>query len=1572
LIKPTERLIITQHQWPGSGEQSEQDVITRAQVEALFPDAIVSFPEEVAGLEYDCVVLHHPLGKSGDNIDFRPANQALKIHQEKQHGKTPKSIVPHSIKHATTVQDPRFSKDFQTLYMCITRARDCAVAIQEQTALNDTLLAQWAPAFDGTSASVTHEHEKEQSSDLAAINNLSTEAEWRERIIGMHSSDNVNLQQVKKLIEQHLYQDLPEDQRYQIFTQSQKAIQLEAKKSLEKQDIGNEIEEASESKDADTATVLIEHDLNGIFEKLNKNKQFLECTSKWAKCLTADEKKFLLSPEAIYMLAEKGASNRTACMIISRVFIYEQALITPSFEKIKNSVYVTKVLLTALVTNPEAKQSDFYKVCIATGFKLLTDLVDLFTALKNRDDFHDDAIRDVNSISGLITQGLLEKPEGSETLLSQLHQKQHQPIFLQLIKIGAPGFDDNKTLMPYLKSWKIEKGEEEFSDLWNLLQGDVGLCILGEIIAINPDLIGRVFFSKTINYFLKKVNEDPLFILSIIPTYLNTKAIIFPIILGLDLSKKTHLIFLQRTIQSISLSLPTPAKMLTHPLSHAQVDDQKEFFMRLTEVLVKQEVALPLRDGEVVSFVRAIYEHTNKCAPEFKQVLLKFTEKVIDELDPINVSQAAFGVAIDFIQYLSGESDIADRSIDDVEVNTEISLRLFVFTVDYFQKRGWAEPALYFPWEKMLSLLEKGVLDLSDNAYYSHLNNKFVCASNKLIQNLINSNPNTSDEIFLWFCQIMERVTQIRINYCALLSFGEQNAWLRIQDIAEKRCLDVQTSTTIELSQKKQLFLQEKSKEALNSYSKMLHRERFSDLSLVEGKHFIAGSLSLIISLSFIGNMKHDGFYTLSLFDGTNSAATCLLRVTNCLDRNVVEIVGHIEEENWPNLLALFETLGDQYNQMAQTIKAAFPQKEKEEALPPVATNVEQHASLPVISNDQANNILRSLDMSDTSFKLMFAATKSMNGSLDGVYGAISDVLLLNNSHIIKVANQFKKTQDDISGFIQFTIDYSTNGLNINRFCEICIKTNFEFLNVFLDIIAEIKEETTVENIRYRISLQLEKNIGNFDSLFSKLHEYQHHSVLLKLFKFGCKPTINPGYLGSWRIVDGHESESPLWQLLQTADGLSTINYMIIIYGEAFEARFVDSCVDYFQKILAIPPRQLPLHNINLFENHMIPISFIKKLTSDNMQGFAILAETLCLFNGQISENETFKPGQADIAINCNKIILALCCKADEISKVAITEKLTFGFMSEINRLILLIALNLAERIAQVSTSEVLKTNELCIKIFSRVAPKTLQDAERIYNVIKQNHHFLKKTSGYPGFSSSDSLKILQRMYAISNASGVLAVSVAFYKLCRKEIFLNSLEPPMGQWVRYTQIWLTFFGEIELCIKNNTPTDELLHLLLECSQNNALIDIDNNNSELNSVKNELIRVCYNVVPSLLTHIVSMEPQESGALLLVGKLIECVYNIRITNAILGNFGEDKLIAEFSGLISGPLKQADSENVGALEESLANITELHAKLHCKVESSLPVLADNPSAFHSGPSALDDTSTISLTASLDAELA
>ncbi len=176
-------------------------------VSELFPGYLVFYPHEIPGNEFSAGVLYHPLKQKRENNPYVDINTQLP-------NKHKHDSVPHSVKHATQIIDTRFSRSLQELYMMLTRFIDDVTVIQYKKDWNTHILDEWKPYFTAHAALPVEQE------NLSVTDDQATESDWLERLLDLRSADAPDIEQIRRYVIQHLYQNLTEDQRYQAFEQA--------------------------------------------------------------------------------------------------------------------------------------------------------------------------------------------------------------------------------------------------------------------------------------------------------------------------------------------------------------------------------------------------------------------------------------------------------------------------------------------------------------------------------------------------------------------------------------------------------------------------------------------------------------------------------------------------------------------------------------------------------------------------------------------------------------------------------------------------------------------------------------------------------------------------------------------------------------------------------------------------------------------------------------------------------------------------------------------------------------------------------------------------------------------------------------------------------------------------------------------------------------------------------------------------------------------------------------------------------------------------------------------------------
>lgn len=1163
LYKPTERLVIIQHQKSATNQAWEQNRLEKSKAQELFPDAIICFPEEVPGLEFDCVVLYQPLGANSNyyNHDqFHGANKALKTYQQQQHGKTPKSSsVAQNIKHAAIVEDYRFSKPFQELYMLITRARDSVIIIQKKLAnINEAILDHWSPAFEKENQnnavlSSSSENPRENTvenikgslANTHITNNTtpkiqSSEEDWHERISLMSVVKGADKEQIRALVEKHLYQNIDKNKRYDKFMETQKGFtdnsQLSSSSSTE-----------ASSKQAENHT----DNLSKIINKLVEDKNFKNCRENWSKCLTKKEKEFLLDPDTIYILAAKACSNNQSAEIISRIFIFNEDLIEPSIKKIKSIAIITGMLSSLLrVAKGKNNESNFYKISSGTNLKFLTCLASAYVVFKSDKNLTSTAKQNIQDIPKLIYQGLTENPNTNNSLplLTQLHRIHHHPIFIQLIEDGLFDFSNNLTLMQYLKLWKADSLTKKNSYLEQLLESEKGISILEKVIAFNTKLAGRIFFDNTIDYFITQTTNNPFYVNKFLEGNLGEDNIVLTIIDELSFTKYGHAAFCQNIIYLISFRMANAEKA-------NRQENTQDFFIKLVTILnkklSKKNASLPVKSDECFAFSKMILENAVLCPQSFIEPLFNFIAKMIQQIGPNKISEISLFLSQLFIDYLEKYLNQSNSLIEDRELFDEAIVKLFVFITDYFNNNRWDHDVFTYSWDKLITLVSRASLNLSKMSFHCYLYNKMARAIALLTRTLIQKSVEKNEVVFVDACNIIKNLANLRAQLVMPSKPNDENLFEVLSQIANNK--NYQTGTILENIKEQQIALANMASDNdIQPYRNLLS-ENFSALTKTEGKYLIkdnsypGNSVYVVINFDAFNEDPKDSHCSVILYESNKSSRLFLASV---ITPEVCEkLVAIIQEKSAREVALYVAKLGGQFIQMAETLQLYFP-------APP--NILEQQMALTAAQKQSVNGHM--LELIKTAINsnqdgALFKTYKKYNfkNKYQDFLIALAEAIIFYQSTLKNVTKQLETMLDFISPIFEFFTIYKPPAEPQNSYKSlfeyVCIKTEFNFLNIFSEFIHANREKIYNADV---VSTIIYENLAqpslNGLPLFYPLHKPEYHAIFLKLLKLNLMPELDKNYFDNWKSSDKNGEPSNYSLLESTSTGKKVIEHIQATY----------------------------------------------------------------------------------------------------------------------------------------------------------------------------------------------------------------------------------------------------------------------------------------------------------------------------------------------------------------------------------------------------------------------------------------
>lgn len=160
-------------------------------------NCMVLTPEEAKGLEFDLVILWHPMGKSSSSthIIYKNANAKLKMQREKNGG----TSSSHQHQAVLENMDNRFSRTFQELFTALTRAKKRVIFCQDDA--NHREHEEIVGKLSKLSLAFPPPERLPQASSALQ----STDAEWHTVIYQLLLAGTT--EEAKNLIQHHLHRE---------------------------------------------------------------------------------------------------------------------------------------------------------------------------------------------------------------------------------------------------------------------------------------------------------------------------------------------------------------------------------------------------------------------------------------------------------------------------------------------------------------------------------------------------------------------------------------------------------------------------------------------------------------------------------------------------------------------------------------------------------------------------------------------------------------------------------------------------------------------------------------------------------------------------------------------------------------------------------------------------------------------------------------------------------------------------------------------------------------------------------------------------------------------------------------------------------------------------------------------------------------------------------------------------------------------------------------------------------------------------------------------------------------------
>ena len=565
----TEELILSVRAQLAQYKETEVAILTfedKASVQKKFPGILVFHPLEVPGAEFQGVgVLYHPLRKGRDNnADIVTLNECLKTIS------TTKVPVPHNLKHAASLEDPRHTQFLQMLYMMTMRFSQGVILIQAEAEWNKKILERLSEGF--SKPQTTNEAVEKT---VNVIPKKATEDEWHKLIDNLYLDKNPDLVHIEELVKQHLYSSASEEQRWGLYQEGQakKLAKLEKKKQKrEKTTVLNEqlLQQVSDNQLPSVVSEVNVSDMPSlIISKLINNAGFMEGAVQWNECLTEEEKSAFVQPD----FSKSMLTKERGCDVIARIFLASPDIGRAIWSELKGSLFFLKLFLIKLIeVRVNEKYSNFYMLCSKASF--LNDIVDAFIEQKNLSSLTEHARNNgLVQLGQAIRQGLSEAPADLPSLWRLLCSSEFQEVFLKLIDSGV--FDDvsEKNIFPFNLFNQVlsaEANQNIDSPIMQLFSAETGVLILHKLI-LRQVVFGKILAENSAP--ILSIQEGGNVIESIVKNmmHVDRHLVLVSLINYIPIEDPNNLIFLKKLllhlVYYVGYLFPSPGSLNTTSLS---------------------------------------------------------------------------------------------------------------------------------------------------------------------------------------------------------------------------------------------------------------------------------------------------------------------------------------------------------------------------------------------------------------------------------------------------------------------------------------------------------------------------------------------------------------------------------------------------------------------------------------------------------------------------------------------------------------------------------------------------------------------------------------------------------------------------------------------------------------------------------------------------------------------------------------------------------------------------------------------------------------------------------------------